>query len=201
MISILDTKVCNLSSWFGILNRLNQKFKVLDANNFDINKISKLIFPGVGNFENISKYIYDNKIDKKIHKLILNNVPYLGVCAGMQILLNKSDEALNSKGLGIIQGKVRKINSKKISCPHNGWNNNKGNKKSNLFLNIRNNEDFYFNHSYFCDVDDKKIITRTLSDDEKIITSFEKKNIFGVQFHPEKSHETGVKLLKNFISF
>ena len=70
-----------------------------------------------------------------------------------------------------------------------------------MFLNIRNNEDFYFNHSYFCDVDDKKIITRTLSDDEKIITSFEKKNIFGVQFHPEKSHETGVKLLKNFISF
>ena len=201
MIYILDTKVCNLSSWYGILNRLDQKFKVVDANNFDINKVSKLIFPGVGHFENISRYIHDNKIDKKIRKLILNNIPYLGVCVGMQILLNKSDEGLNSKGLGIIQGKVKKIKSRKISCPHNGWNNNKGNKKSNLFFNIKNNEDFYFNHSYFCDVDDKKIITRTLSDDAKIITSFEKNNIYGIQFHPEKSHEAGVKILKNFISF
>ena len=70
-----------------------------------------------------------------------------------------------------------------------------------MFFNIKNNEDFYFNHSYFCDVDDKNIITRTLSDDAKIITSFEKNNIYGIQFHPEKSHEAGVKILKNFISF
>ena len=200
MLTILDTKVCNLSSWFGILRNINEKYKVVDASNFEVKNISKLIFPGIGNFKNISDYIFKNKIDHKIKKLISNKIPYLGVCVGMQILLEKSDENISSKGLGIIKGKVRKINSNRISCPHNGWNNNKGKKKTKLFNDIRNIEDFYFNHSFYCDVKEKNIITRTLSDDQKIITSFEKDNIYGVQFHPENSHESGIKILKNFIS-
>ena len=89
MLTILDTKVCNLSSWFGILRNINEKYKVVDASNFEVKNISKLIFPGIGNFNNISDYIFKNKIDHKIKKLISNKIPYLGVCVGMQILLEK----------------------------------------------------------------------------------------------------------------
>ena len=200
MLTILDTKVCNLSSWFGILNKLDQKFEVVDAKTFTTKKIKKLIFPGVGNFSNISNYIFKNNLDSKINDLLSKNIPYLGVCIGMQILMESSDENISSKGLGFIKGRVKKINSKKIGCPHNGWNNNTGNTKSDLFLNIKNKEDFYFNHSFYCEVKEKGIVTRTLEDDKKIVTSIEKKNLYGVQFHPEKSHDAGIKILKNFIS-
>ena len=199
MLIIFDTKVCNLNSWVGTLNSLDQKFKIIEDNNFQSNRVKKMIFPGIGNFSEISQYLKRKNLDKLIIQLIQKKIPILGVCMGMQILLNESEEAPGCKGLGIISGKVKKINTKKIPCPHNGWNNSSINKKSKLFQGIKNSKDFYYNHSYYCDVDNKKLITRKLSDGN-IASAFEYQNIYGVQFHPEKSHEQGKKLLKNFLS-
>ena len=199
MLIIFDTKVCNLNSWVGTLNSLDQKFKIIEDNNFQSNRVKKMIFPGIGNFSEISQYLKRKNLDKLIIQLIQKKIPILGVCMGMQILLNESEEAPGCKGLGIISGKVKKINTKKIPCPHNGWNNSSINKKSKLYQGIKNSKDFYYNHSYYCDVDNKKLITRKLSDGN-IASAFEYQNIYGVQFHPEKSHEQGKKLLKNFLS-
>ncbi|WP_415323580.1 imidazole glycerol phosphate synthase subunit HisH [Candidatus Pelagibacter sp. Uisw_127] len=199
MLIVLDTKVCNLNSWVGTLNSLNQKFKIIDNNNFQSNRVKKMIFPGIGNFLEIAQYLKRKNLDKLILQLIKKKIPILGVCMGMQILLNESEEAPGFKGLGIISGKVKKINTKKIPCPHNGWNNSSIIKKSKLFQGIKNSENFYYNHSYYCDVDNKKLITRKLSDGN-IASAFEHQNIYGVQFHPEKSHEQGKRLLKNFLS-
>ena len=199
MLIIFDTKVCNLNSWVGTLNSLDQKFKIIENNNFQSNKVKKMIFPGIGNFSEISQYLKRKNLDKLIIQLIQKKIPILGVCMGMQILLNESEEAPGCKGLGIISGKVKKINTKKIPCPHNGWNNSSINKKSKLFQGIKDSKDFYYNHSYYCDVDNKKLITGKLSDGN-IASAFEYQNIYGVQFHPEKSHEQGKKLLKNFLS-
>ena len=118
--------------WY--FRNINEKYKVVDASNFEVKNISKLIFPGIGNFNNISDIFLKIKLTIKLKKLISNKIPYLGVCVGMQILLEKSDENISSKGLGIIKGKVRKINSNRINCPHNGWNNNKAKKKQNYLM-------------------------------------------------------------------
>ena len=200
MLLLLDTKVCNLSSWINILKNLECKFIIAENSDFKHEQVDRIIFPGVGNFEEVTKYLEKKKLDLTLKKIIKNKIPYLGVCLGMQILLEKSAESPNCNGLNLIKGNVKKIKSEKITCPHNGWNNFVTKKESKLFNKIKEDEDFYFNHSYYCDIDDTNLVTKRLADDEEIVVSFQKENIFGVQFHPEKSHEGGIKLIKNFLS-
>tara|TARA_Y100000590_G_C15687667_1_gene1002221 strand:+ start:196 stop:807 length:612 start_codon:yes stop_codon:yes gene_type:complete len=200
MLLLLDTKVCNLSSWINILKNLECKFIIAENSDFKHEQVDRIIFPGVGNFEEVTKYLEKKKLDLTLKKIIKNKIPYLGVCLGMQILLEKSAESPNFNGLNLIKGNVKKIKSEKITCPHNGWNNFVTKKESKLFNKIKEDEDFYFNHSYYCDIDDTNLVTKRLADDEEIVVSFQKENIFGVQFHPEKSHEGGIKLIKNFLS-
>ncbi len=201
MILLINSGTSNLGAWISILNNLNQKFVLSDDVNWNINDIKKIIFPGIGHFGEVIKNISKNKLNEKIIYLIQKKIPYLGICVGMQILFYKSEEAKNdnSKGLCLIKGEVLRISDKNIILPHNGWNDIKILKKENILKNINSGTDFYFNHGFYCKCENERNITSTLKDHSKITSSVEQDCIFGVQFHPEKSMKSGLKIIKNFI--
>jgi glutamine amidotransferase len=135
------------------------------------------------------------------HEVLKNKVPVLGICVGMQILANKSEEGILS-GLGWINGEVKKIDKtllkQKPKVPHLGWNSVELNKMNSLFDGIDTDEGFYFLHSYYFDcVNDSDVLTRTFYG-KSFASAVNNNNVYGVQFHPEKSHHNGVRLLQNF---
>ena len=161
-----------------------------------------MILPGVGSFN----YGMSKLIEKKLYEPLLDSVinkqiPFLGICLGMQMLATKGFENnVETMGLNLIGGDVNKIRSNnKIKLPHMGWNEVDQSKKVRLFENIKNNKDFYFVHSYAFNPKDKSTISSYSKYGEKFVSSIEKNNIFGVQFHPEKSLDDGITLLKNFL--
>jgi glutamine amidotransferase len=201
MLLLINSGTSNLGAWISILNKLNQKFVLSESPDWDIQDISKVIFPGIGHFDEVIQNISKNNLNKTIIKLVKNKIPYLGICVGMQVLFKNSEESRSGsqKGLGLIDGQVLKISDKKIILPHNGWNDIEVLTKSHLFKKINSGTDFYFNHSYYCKCENKLDITSVLKDHSKIISSIEKNFIFGVQFHPEKSMGSGLQIIKNFI--
>jgi glutamine amidotransferase len=201
MLLLINSGTSNLGAWISILNKLNEKFILSETLNWDIRDITKIIFPGIGHFDEVVQNISKNNLNKKIIQLVENKIPYLGICVGMQILFKKSEETKNDsqKGLGLIEGVVSKISDKKIILPHNGWNDIEVLTKNRLFKKINSGTDFYFNHTYYCNCQNKSDITTVLKDHPKITSSIEKDFIFGVQFHPEKSMGSGLQIIKNFI--
>ncbi len=199
MILIIDTETSNLGTWMRLLNDLNKKFVLSSDKTINFDNISKIIFPGIGNFGRVVSNLKKKNFFYKLIELIEKDIPYLGVCIGMQILFEESEESPKTVGMKILKGKVKKIDSKDLSCPHNGWNNIKIINDANIFKYIDKNKDLYFNHSYYCSPELEKNITSKLSDNSKIITSIQKKMIFGVQFHPEKSMIAGTQIIKNFL--
>ncbi|MEN2984261.1 MAG: imidazole glycerol phosphate synthase subunit HisH [Dictyoglomaceae bacterium] len=197
MIVIIDYGGGNLFSILKALDFLNVKATV-SSNPRDWEKGRALIFPGQGNFSQaINSLREGNKID--ILKQLIKVKPYLGICLGMQILFEESEEASGKKGLNLFSGKVLKLKSKKL--PHLGWNQVKIRKDSILFKGIKDNSFFYFVHSYYVDVTEKDIVVGETFYDEKFPSVIEKDSILGVQFHPEKSSFWGLKLLKNFLDY
>lgn len=201
MLLLINSGTSNLGAWVSILNKLNQKFILSDNQDWNVQDIKKIIFPGIGHYDEVVKNVSKNKLKEKIIHLVQNKIPYLGVCVGMQILFKKSKESKNNKynGLNLIKGEVLKISDKKIILPHNGWNDIKVLKKNTIFKSIRSGTDFYFNHSYYCKCENESNTTSVLKDHLKITSSIEQGFIFGVQFHPEKSMTSGLKIIKNFI--
>ena len=199
-ILLVNSEVSNIGSWKKILHENNFDYILSNDFNNKSRPIKKIIFPGVGNFGKVVKNLKKKKLDKKICELLKDkNIKYLGVCVGMQILLDYSEES-NSVGLGLVSGQVKKLNFDNLPYTHNGWNSiSITNNQSKLVENIDGKKDFYFNHSYFCEVEKKNIIS-TLRDQNKVSTIIQKENIYGVQFHPEKSHTVGINLIKNFLS-
>ena len=199
-ILLINSEVSNIGSWKKILHDNNYNFVLSNELDSNLDTIKKIIFPGVGNFGKVIDNIKKRKLDKIISTLLKNkNIKYLGICVGMQILFDYSEES-NSAGLGLINGKVKKLDFRDLPHTHNGWNNiNIVNKDSNIIKDIDQNKDFYFNHSYYCEVKKKENIVSTLKSNDKISTIVQKENIFGVQFHPEKSHGEGLSLIKNFL--
>tara|TARA_Y100000996_G_C22447043_1_gene612230 strand:- start:210 stop:806 length:597 start_codon:yes stop_codon:yes gene_type:complete len=195
MITIFDLKTGNISSLKKTLDYLNIKNRISD-NPEGLNKSSKIIIAGVGSFDNfILKLEQNNIIDELKYQLIEKEKPFLGICVGMQILLEKSEEGLK-QGIGLIKGEVKKFNSDlNIRIPHMGWNYVKI-KKNNDIINL-NNQTFYFVHSYYPKVHEKNILATTTYGEE-FPSIIGEKNIFGVQFHPEKSQKFGKELLKKF---
>ena len=166
-----------------------------------IKNASKVILPGVGAFENGMKGLRSKELIRPIKEFILSGKYFLGICLGMQLMSKIGNEGGVFKGLNLISGEVNKIPIKKnLKLPHVGWNNIKIIKNNPLFENIANNSCFYFVHSYSysCNKYNISSITKYGSN---IVSSINKKKIFGVQFHPERSQKNGEILLSNFIKF
>lgn len=163
-------------------------------NNFD-----KIILPGQGAFATLVSNLKKLKIIKPLRQYLESDRPYLGICVGMQILSDEGYEDQITKGLGIIPGKIKKFSNKKLIIPHMGWNTVSINKKDTIIKNNLNEKDFYFVHSYIYENINKENILGLTTYGKKFPSIINKGNIYGVQFHPEKSHKNGLKLIKNFI--
>ena len=165
-----------------------------------INNADKIILPGQGSFKigvnNLKKY---SLFDLIISKALNDNTPILGICLGMQVLATMGFENGKENGLNLIPGNIEKMKETKLKLPHIGWNEIEISKESPILKDIKNQTDFYFVHSYKFVCEDNDDILTTTKYEDTFVSSVCKKNIFGVQFHPEKSLTAGLKLIKNFI--
>ena len=200
MIGLINYNGGNYKSVSNILEYLNINFIEINKSS-DLNKVSHIILPGVGSYNNlVSKLKTNNLFDEILYQIDVKKTFYLGICVGMQILSSYGLENIKTQGFDLIKGEVVKIPVDNEILPNIGWHNIiLDNKNSPLFKDIEVNEMFfYFVHSYYFNIKNKENLTSSIFYENKITASVEKDNIFGVQFHPEKSQAGGLKILKNF---
>ena len=204
-VTIVDYNSGNISSVINSFKEIAQD-KVNIEVTPDLNKIKssdKLVLPGQGSFKSCVDAL--NKINGLSDTLnefaITYKKPLLGICVGLQMFADMGYEEIETKGLGWISGKVSKIDNQngKFKLPHIGWNQISIIKESKIFKNIENKSHMYFVHSYEFIPEDKNVISATTDYSSNIVCSVEKENIFGTQFHPEKSEKLGLQIIKNFI--
>jgi imidazole glycerol-phosphate synthase subunit HisH len=190
MIAIIDYGSGNLKSVKKAFEKIGIN-TIITNKKKEIEKADKIVLPGVGSFGFIMKKLKNKDLEKSIKKAIKNGKPYLGICLGMQILFEESEESPGVKGLGILKGKVKKF--KKGKVPQIGWN--KIIPKNKIFKN----DFFYFVNSFYVIPSDKKIIASTTKYFQNFASAIKYKNITAVQFHPEKSGKAGLKFLDRWI--
>ncbi|WP_440690886.1 imidazole glycerol phosphate synthase subunit HisH [Candidatus Pelagibacter sp. HIMB1782] len=204
-VTIVDYNSGNISS---VINSFKEvaKNKVNIEVTSDLKKIKfsdKVVLPGQGSFKSCVDALNNiNGLVDTLNEFAINNKkPLLGICVGLQMFADIGYEEIETKGLGWISGKVSKIDNQngKLKLPHIGWNEINILKHSRIFKNIKNNSHMYFVHSYEFIPDDKSVISATTDYSTKIVCSVEKENIFGTQFHPEKSDAEGLKVIQNFL--
>ncbi len=197
MIAIIDYGVGNLFSLTSSFEKIGEKV-IITSDVETIKKADKLILPGVGAFEDASKKLFESGLDKVIVERVEKNVPLMGVCLGMQMLFEESYEYGVHKGLGLIKGRVVGIDlEKEYKIPHIGWNILRLKKQSPILKYIKENDHVYFVHSYHV-VDCEDSLVATTEYGKELTAIVQKNNVFGCQFHPEKSGEVGLKILKAF---
>ena len=201
MITIVNYGSGNIQAIRNIYNRLNIEVSVADSPE-SLEHASKLILPGVGAFDKTMKQLIDSGLKSKLDSLVLEKqLPVLGICVGMQILANGSEEG-ELPGLSWIEGKVKKFDVTKFThkphVPHMGWNNVKPLVEHSLFKNMDEQQGFYFLHSYYFECSHDTNMLSTTEYGDRFASAVYSKNIFGTQFHPEKSHHNGIQLLKNY---
>jgi len=202
-IGIIDFGFNNLNSINAVVKHLGFKPYLINGKN-SLEEFTSLIVPGVGTYSHGMNFLKKNKLDISINNFAKKGKPILGICLGMQLLFDKSEEFGNHKGLGIIKGsiKILKKNNKNLQVPNIGWHLLKKNelKKKNKLIKFSDKMYAYFIHSYFADPKNKKVISSYIKiGSEKICSSIENRNIFATQFHPEKSGKEGIKILKKFL--
>lgn len=193
MIAIIDYKAGNLASVSDALQRLGVAHKITDSVE-ELDQAEKVIFPGVGHAKSAMAALSEKGLDQWLRN---TKTPVLGICLGMQLMYESSEEGGDTKGLGIFKGRLKKFDESKNKVPHMGWNQVKSARKNELFSGIGDDAWFYHVHSFYAPVTEDAIGTC-----EYIVPftdAVARENFFGVQFHPEKSGEAGEALLTNFI--
>lgn len=201
MIGIIDYGLGNIKAFENIYRKLNIPVRILH-NEVDFHGINKLILPGVGAFDHAMKTFNESGMREVADKMVLQEkVPVIGICVGMQMLANSSEEGC-LMGLGWVDAIVKKFDVSKIKSatrlPHMGWNDVSFSKENRLLYGLYDNAKFYFLHSYYFECKSQDDIVAVSDYGYNFCCVINKENIYGVQFHPEKSHQYGIKLLENF---
>ena len=198
MIAIIDYDAGNLRSVEKALLSMGQE-SIITRDFKQILSADKVILPGVGAFGDAMDKLRRYELDKVIHEVADKKTPYLGICLGLQLLLEGSDESQGVEGLHVLDGKILRIPDKEgLKIPHIGWNSLELQNDGRLLAGIQGNPYVYFVHSYSLEANDHSIVKATTDYSVRIHASVEKDNVFACQFHPEKSGSLGLQLLKNF---
>ena len=202
MIAIIDYDAGNIKSVEKAFDFLGTK-TVVTREPKEIFRADHVVLPGVGAFGDAMNRLNEYGLVSVIREVVDNKVPCLGICLGQQLLFDSSDESIGAAGLGILRGKIKSIPNKDkegnfVKIPQIGWNNLSFPIEGRLFKDVPNGSYVYFVHSYYLDADDKDIVTATTDYSVKIEASVESGNVFACQFHPEKSADVGMQILRNF---
>ena len=204
MIAVIDYNMGNLRSVEKALQVVGASTKVTSLSK-DIEKADKIVLPGVGSFGAAMKELKRRRLVEPIRGAIADGKYFLGLCLGMQLLFEKSDESPGVKGLCVLRGDVRrfKFTKDELKVPHMGWNNIRRSsfvdRRSSILNGVPDNAYMYFVHSYYAKPKDEGAILTTTDYGIKFASGVAKDNVFGLQFHPEKSQAVGLKMLKNFV--
>ena len=199
MIGIVSFGLSNISSIRNAIDSL--KFRTFLIEEPDqVSKAEKILLPGVGSFNEAMKRLKESGLDKALKEAASKDVPIMGICLGMQLLADKGNEGGETEGLGLIPGKVKRMNDDAIKLPHMGWNNLKLEQSNNVLSQAFDGIDYYFIHSYEFVADNDENVLATVDHGNQVTAVISKDNVFGCQFHPEKSQRAGLELLKSFIN-
>ena len=199
MIAIIDYDAGNIKSVEKALKRLGQEVKVT-RDREEILYAYKVILPGVGSFGDAMEKLVNYGLKDVIYEVVDKKIPFLGICLGMQLLFERSDETPGVDGLGILKGEILRIpETSGLKIPHMGWNSLEFHGNGKLFKGLPSEPYVYFVHSYYLKAEEEQIVKASTEYTTHIHASVEKDNIFACQFHPEKSSDVGLKILKNFV--
>lgn len=199
MIAIIDYDAGNMKSVEKAIDFLGCE-GVITRDRDEILAADKVILPGVGSFGDAMEKLKGYNLVNTIYDVVDKKTPFLGICLGLQLLFEKSDESVGVSGLGILPGEILRIPDKAgIKIPHIGWNSLQLKNNGRLFKGFDDEEYVYFVHSYYLKAKDEQIVKAVTEYSTSIDASVEKDNVFACQFHPEKSGDVGLRILKNFI--
>ena len=201
-ILIINYDLNNITSISNVLKKIGHN-PIISSDPSKLRSAAKIILPGVGSFDSAIKILENYGWKDRLREFVEKyEIPLLGICLGMQLLAESSDEGSPIEGLGLIKGNIKKLekNNSNEKVPHIGWNEVNQKKESIIFQNIPNNTDFYFVHSYHYKINNHEEVLGETPYCGNFVSVINKSNIFGVQFHPEKSAKYGIQLLKNFIN-
>lgn len=201
MIAIIDYGVGNLFSVEKAVAYLQTEAKVTSLEN-DIREADKVILPGVGAFGDCMHNLEATGLIPAIRDIVREGKPLLGICVGLQILFEDSEESPGAHGLGLLAGSVRKIRAQDLKIPHMGWNSievKKTRQQYDIFQGLTEKPYVYFVHSYHAVPADPSVVTATTTYGEQLTAAVQKGNLIATQFHPEKSGDVGLRILKNFL--
>ena len=200
MIAIIDYDAGNIKSVEKAFMALGQDV-VVTRDQQVILSAKGVVLPGVGSFGDAMGKLQDFDLVETIHKVVEKNTPFLGICLGLQLMFESSEETPGVEGLGILKGKIVRIpDAGGLKIPHIGWNNLSYPNEGRLYKSIPEDSYVYFVHSYYLQAEEAEIVKATTKYGVEIHASVEKNNVFACQFHPEKSSAVGMKILENFVS-
>ena len=199
MVAIIDYDAGNIKSVEKAIQFLGEDV-IVTRNPAEILNASGVILPGVGSFGDAMEKLHKYNLIPVIHEVVERKIPFLGICLGLQLLFEKSDESPGVEGLGVLKGEIKRIPDKEgLKIPHIGWNSLKFPNEGRLYEGISEDSYVYFVHSYYLEAMENAIVVATTEYGINIHASVEKDNVFACQFHPEKSSSVGLKILENFL--